>query len=709
MSVPVLAAVEDPPTRAAKRLDIQGMRAIAVLMVVAFHSGLPVPGGFTGVDVFFVISGFVITEMLERELLATSKIRLGRFYARRVRRILPVLAIAVVVTVIAAVFLQSPLHSEEQPQGAQQVTAETGLGAVMIVANWVIYRMPGGGYFQATSAENPLLHTWSLSVEEQFYLIFPALLALAWIFGHRIRKDRRFALLLVGGLGLASFALCVVFTYGLVDASSISQAPEKLAFYASPTRAWEFAAGSLTALVFGSFADISRALSRVSGAAGVLLVGVAAFAISERTTFPGLAALIPVVGTVLLLVAGANRSGEVTGALSVRPLVFVGDVSYGWYLFHWPVIVFTLILVPSATWLLPVVAGAALIPSWLSYRFVENPIRSGQRFRGRLRVPMLAACCILVPAAFCGFMYLGAKAFWWQPPIKIMAEQIESRPSVVCPVGPTPPEFARWVRPPRTSEADPVICVWNAGATGLPIVLVGDSNAGQFTEALVGTGVELNRPVVVAWLGACPFALVDARVDARGKGEFNDSCRAFVAGMTSLMRAQGRSDVFLASSGDLYVNGQYADLRAPGATSIATTSVEKAELYKIGLENALKAVSGSGNRVTLIQTIPHFDGWWPTTCPNIRLMISPASCGVSSSLDEIELQLATVNAAEKAAADSASASSLDLADTLCPSRVCTTNDGNSWRYRDGLHITDNESRGLIPFFSDYLRRLPAGE
>lgn len=160
-----------------RRLDIQGLRAIAILMVVAFHSGLPVPGGFVWVDVFFVISGFVITAMLMREWATTGRIRFGRFYVRRFKRLTPALALMVAVTMIISVFVLSPL-------GTQQTAAKTAFGAILLVANLVIARTTGG-YFSAPAEINPLLNVWSLSVEEQFYLGFPAILAVGWLLARK--------------------------------------------------------------------------------------------------------------------------------------------------------------------------------------------------------------------------------------------------------------------------------------------------------------------------------------------------------------------------------------------------------------------------------------------------------------------------------------------------------------------------------------------
>ena len=182
------------------RRDIQGLRAVAVLAVVAFHAGLPLPGGFVGVDVFFVISGFVITAMLQREQAGTGHIRFGRFYIRRFKRLTPALALMISVTLVASALILSPLRP-------QQDAAKTGIAAMLLVANFVI-AFTTGGYFDTAAELNPLLNTWSLSVEEQFYFIFPALLALGWFLGQRRRLGSA-PIVLVGLLAAASLCLAI--------------------------------------------------------------------------------------------------------------------------------------------------------------------------------------------------------------------------------------------------------------------------------------------------------------------------------------------------------------------------------------------------------------------------------------------------------------------------------------------------------------------
>lgn len=229
-----------------RRADIQGLRAVAVVMVVLFHARLPVPGGFTGVDVFFAISGFVITAMLARQWAADGSLHLPTFYLRRYLRLTPALAVTVAFTVLVSVVLLSPF-------GPQQTVAATGIGSLLMAANFVIARY-AGDYFAMGAEQNPLLHTWSLSVEEQFYLFFPALMLAAWAIGRRRRRPIAVPVLALAVVSLLSFAASLAWTDGSGFASWLTVpfgGPEVFAFYGPFTRIWEFGAGALLALLVG--------------------------------------------------------------------------------------------------------------------------------------------------------------------------------------------------------------------------------------------------------------------------------------------------------------------------------------------------------------------------------------------------------------------------------------------------------------------------
>jgi peptidoglycan/LPS O-acetylase OafA/YrhL len=360
-----------------RRLDVQGLRAVAVLSVVAYHAGLPVPGGFVGVDVFFVISGFVITAMLRREWEATGRISFAAFYKRRFKRLTPALAVVVAVTAVTAGLVMSPL-------GPQQRVSETGLGAMALIANWVIASTTGG-YFDAPAATNPLLHTWSLSVEEQFYLVFPALLALGWFVAARRPARRHTATILVGLVAVASFGVALVGVNPIVRSWLFG-------FYSPLTRAWEFAVGALLALV-------TVKSVRGAAAAGGVLLAASFFLIDDRTTFPGVWTLLPVAGTALLIV-GRPR------ALTLRPLVRVGDWSYSIYLWHWPLIVFA----TTFGWNRTAAAALSFLPAVASFRWVERPLRSVQL--PRRRFALLVVAVVMSPLIVDGALGAVAADVW---------------------------------------------------------------------------------------------------------------------------------------------------------------------------------------------------------------------------------------------------------------------------------------------------------
>jgi len=374
-----------------RRLDIQGLRAVAVLAVVVFHAGLPLHGGFAGVDVFFVISGFVIARMLRREFEATGKIDFRRFYVRRFKRLTPALALMVGVTVVVSALVLSPL-------GPQQRVASTGFGAMSLLANWTLSRHTG--YFDAPAASNPLLHTWSLSVEEQFYLAFPALLALGWYIARRRRMRADVAVRLVTVVGVVSFVAALIGVNPFVHSWL-------LGFYSPLTRGWEFAAGALLALAGRRVAG--RAASGLAAAGAGLLV-FSFVRLGAGTPWPSIWTTLPVAATVMLLASG-ETSRAARRVLSARPLVLIGDWSYSIYLWHWPLIVFASVLWPTAPSARAIAAAVSLAPALASYNWVERPVRR----LGALSRPGFALLAILViasPVAVDGAMAAVATNVW---------------------------------------------------------------------------------------------------------------------------------------------------------------------------------------------------------------------------------------------------------------------------------------------------------
>ena len=364
------------------RLDIQGLRAIAVLLVVAYHARLPVPGGFVGVDIFFVISGFVITAMLLREWQAHSRIRLATFWRRRFFRLTPALALVIATTFVLSALILFPLE--------QRVAYETGVGALLLVANIVIARNTGG-YFDAPAEENPLLNTWSLSVEEQFYLLFPFVLVLALLATRSRIKFSWLPIALVGGIGLLSFAVT------LWSLSPSAQGYTWLNFYSPVTRSWEFAVGAVVAMLVAKGIHVHSRIAQALGLLGLAGIAASALVITSSTPFPGPWTLLPVTATALLLIGGTSTN--LTSQLLSHPaLVRIGDWSYSIYLWHWPLIVFAIALGFFETWMLVLAALISFLPAIASYYAVEQPLRRWQPSRIRKRA-LAAAGIVGTPIA----------------------------------------------------------------------------------------------------------------------------------------------------------------------------------------------------------------------------------------------------------------------------------------------------------------------
>jgi len=636
-----------------RRADIQGLRAVAVVLVVAFHAGLPIPGGFLGVDVFFVISGFVITGLLLREFSSAGRLNLRRFYARRFRRLIPALALVVTATVLLAVPLQSPF-------GAQQVTAKTGIGAMLLVANAVIYQV-SGGYFDGPAELNALLNTWSLSVEEQFYILFPAVLVLGWWIGRR-RSSQTGAVVLVSLLVAASFAMGMWFTFAQQPIGFIER-PAQFAFYSSLTRAWEFGVGALLALASTRWQAEGR-LGAALGLAGAVLMILSVALIDATVPFPGWAALPPVLATLLLIAAGPSSP---TGrALGVGLMVWIGGLSYSWYLWHWPLIVFAQGLFPRNAWVLVAAGIGSLIPAWLAYRFVENPIRNGSgrlAFPGR-RLALLVLLSVGIPIAASLLLLRGADALWGESAVRAMANQVVPLPistnagcSTEVPLG------------LRASGE----CTWNGQASGPPVYLVGDSQAGMLSDGMLQAATVLRRPLRVAESGSCPFVLQDASTIPLT----SDSCQAFVAGNVDYLATAPRGTVVIAI--------------APGYLTPDSVGA-----FGTALNRTIAAVQEQGHKVVLVQAVPQFPDWTPWNCTLIAAWTDSAGCGESLPESELRQTWALALQMFDSVAKSRGVPLLDLWPELCLDGQCSTNRGATWDYRDARHISVGKSLELTP-------------
>lgn len=343
----------------AYRRDIDGLRGVAVLQVLLYHAGAPfVSGGFTGVDVFFVISGFLITSLIVGSM-DRSEFSFVDFYDRRARRILPALYVSLSTTLVLGLFLQLPRQLSKM--------ASAAIMAVLFSSNVYFWRT--SGYFSDDSELLPVLHTWSLGVEEQFYIFFPLLL----LPFHR--KGRRALALLILPLLVLSLAASVFGTYRYQWA----------AYYLLPSRAWQLMSGALLA-VLALKPTLNPRWSLAFGVVGLVMIVAPMFLYSNTTRFPGLAALVPTMGTALLILTGSGDASPVSRLLASRSLVWVGQISYSLYLWHWPVFAFTRTVYASAN--IPPLARTAgfvlsIFLAFLSWKYVEQPFRSRKTFSRR--------------------------------------------------------------------------------------------------------------------------------------------------------------------------------------------------------------------------------------------------------------------------------------------------------------------------------------
>ena len=336
------------------RRDIDGLRAIAILSVILFHCGLRAfSGGFVGVDIFFVISGYLIGGIVFREV-ADRQFTFTAFYARRARRILPALIFVALITIVLGLALLSPA---ELSRFAQSMVA-----AMLGGAN--IWFWLGGNYFLPDARLDPFLMTWSLGVEEQFYVILPILLLVV----HRVRRTATLPF------------LALIMLASLLTSALLTTAYPKAAFYLLPTRLWELGAGTLLGIAPSKFGRFRRgSLRECASCVGLLALVAAILLFNGHTPFPGFAALLPVAGTVVLI--ATEESFINRRLLARRPMVGIGLLSYSWYLWHWPLMAFARICagVEPTSPLLLTVAGIALFLAYLSWRYVETPFRRQYR------------------------------------------------------------------------------------------------------------------------------------------------------------------------------------------------------------------------------------------------------------------------------------------------------------------------------------------
>lgn len=533
------------------RADISGLRALAVIPVILFHTDARLaPGGFVGVDVFFVISGYLITSILAADL-AQQRFSLARFYDRRVRRILPAYALVASVTAIAALIWFTPRMLEDFGASLRY--------ASVFLANR--YFLSVTGYFAPTADEQPLLHTWSLSIEEQFYLGWPLLL---FALAHpRLARFRPFVV-----WGLIAVSLYIS------SRNAIARPPQ--AFFNFDGRAWELLLGAVLALGYLPKLRDSRVLPEIIGAAGILAILAAILFYDSQTVFPGLAALLPTLGALAILWAG--QEGRVTLAgrvLSLPPLVWVGLISYSLYLWHWPILsLLKLFFGPHLSAVQGISAVAAtIVLSALTWRFVENPFRAhGQTtLRRELRSIAIGLGALAVLVGIGGLFSLSGGFPGRASAAAVKAEQASHdlwAGSARCLIG------------PNRFEA-PVECRFGASHADAPLLaLWGDSLADHHGPALDAEARARGYGLLQLTKAGCA-PLLPAPDDGRVRPNEARVCDAFRTGSLKTILANPAIRVVV-------IGGAWNALAGQGVAGFAM------------LDAAVKQITATGRGVVLV-------------------------------------------------------------------------------------------------------------
>ncbi len=555
------------------RPDIDGLRAIAIIAVVAYHAGLGARGGFVGVDVFFVISGYLIGLLVYKEIRGHS-FSLSRFYARRVRRILPALFGVLIFCYVAALLLLSPLE--------MKTFAESALATIASSGNIFFWRT-SGGYFSQNAELSPLLMTWTLGVEEQFYIFLPLLLLL-------LRKaPGRTQFFWIGGLAAVSFAASVWTTGHLPG----------VAFYLLPARAWELGAGVLLAMFEANRTSTGSWLPQrvMHGLSilGIVLIGIAVVIFDHATPFPGYAALLPVLGALLIIAA---RQGVVNQLLSARPIVFVGLVSYSWYLWHWPMLSFARIISDTGTISKLAGAGIALVSfgfAVLSYKFIEYPFRKSAT-PNRLLFLRYAAAAVLMM-----LLPIGVYATQGLPQRNRAVQEMEAGPihhfsSDSCLVS--------------QAALHPVLkapCV--PPSPGPAVALIGDSHAGAVAGKLRAIAQRSGYRLVELDKDDCPPLEGVTRFIPYMPG-FRHKCTQFDREQLNYVLRDPNIQVVVVAGfwskpfrhqkrGERYV--------ADGQNGRAVSEAQSVTLFQQGLDRLVRRLQQAGKSVYLVQDNPLFN------------------------------------------------------------------------------------------------------
>ncbi|MFZ0266647.1 acyltransferase family protein [Caulobacter sp.] len=654
------------------RADIDGLRAIAVLSVVVYHAGQNcglhwLPGGYIGVDIFFVISGFLITNLIVNDL-EGSRFSLVDFWNRRIKRIFPALFVVLATTALAAYFVLIP---SEFAAFGRSLQATALFFSNVYFANQI-------GYFAGGAEDQPLLHTWSLSVEEQFYIIWPVAL---WAL---VKLGLRRWLLLIIALGwIGSFALSVWF---------LPSKPEGV-FFLLPTRAWELLTGALLA-VARLPAPKSRVVSELASAVGLALIGYALITYKAAVTpFPGANALAPCLGAALMIYGGSREGSLGNRLLSLRPMVFVGLISYSLYLWHWPLLVLPRLyllrpLTPVEAVGLMLVAAAL---AYLSLILVERPIRSiawGRVFK--VPKPVVLGAAGYAAVALIGGTFAATKGLAFTASERTLHAQAGLKPELE--------RLGKCFQNPRrvnmkAFDACEMKLAGNPSNGG--VWLMGDSHAGSLFPAVVDAVQPKFARLHYRLMASCsPLSGVDI-INMNSPGGGLQNCRRYTDAMLDVIaRDQTSKYVVLAGRWNSYTRADPIYLQRPGGGPL--THEETIKQLEYAIDRTVRKLTDAGKIVILIDPVPEYARNEAKCFVRAVSMSRDAQLCAEAGAEVRERSRVSEEVIARVVARNPSVRLVETKSVLCGSDRCAAWRGDELLYVDHNHLTARGARLLAP-------------
>jgi peptidoglycan/LPS O-acetylase OafA/YrhL len=664
------------------RPDIEGLRAVALVAVLLYHAGLSfVPGGYVGVDVFFMISGFLMTGLLLKELEQSGKLSIMRFYSRRAKRLLPMTVVVLGTVVVASGLLFSPVRMDE-------VSFDV-VAAGLYVMNWRL-AIQTADYFGAGLQASPVQHFWTLGVEEQFYLVWPTLLlAVAWCC-RRTGWSLRPAL--AATLAVVAFSSLAYSVYSTEHEAGA-------AYFSTLTRGWELALGGALALVPGSWLQLPRLAAVALACIGLGAIVWSTVRFSDDTLFPGYAALLPTLGTAAIIAAGfSSTSAMPVRLLILAPVRHVGRISYSWYLWHWPPLIFAAELWGrlSALESLAVLA-ASYVPAVLTHHWIEKPFHHSKILTiYPHRALALGGACTFAAVALGLMLFAVAPTVPEAPESQVagaaaMLEGDRSLQESADAVHPTPREaedqrsqmYADGCHVERPDTTSPE-CVYGDPSSKTTVVLFGDSHALHWFPALHALAKERNWRLVGLTKSACPPAEVH-RYNAALRREYRE-CDAWREEVLQRIVQDENPSLIVTSMLNPYQvmeDGQRLDRKT------SHTALEE------GYVSTLQKLRRTGAEVVVIKDIPHPHKDVPE-CVS-RSLRRLEDCAIPRSK---AFTYPPINA--RAAAQVDGVHLIDPTPVLCLEKACPAVIGDALVYRNGAHLTPTYVRTLAPWLGERL-------